>query len=177
MIKTKNNMKTENKESLRVYAKLGFSHLETAEVVSLLNKLLAAYHVHYQKLRNFHWNVVGPDFFDVHEKFEEQYNEVKLNIDDVAERIRIFDKRPISTLSEYLEISEIKEVKEEITSTQMVREILADFEILLSLMIDVVEAANSVGDLGTQDLINGFIKKMEKTHWMFTAFLKAEKDV
>ena len=91
---------TTPKTPLRTFAKLGFSHLETAEIVLNLNKLLANYHVHYQKLRNFHWNVEGPEFFELHQKFEEQYNEVKVNIDDIAERIRIFDKKPMSTLSE-----------------------------------------------------------------------------
>ena len=162
-------------KSLNAYARLGFSHLETAEIVSSLNILLSAYHVHYQKLRNFHWNVVGPDFFEVHEKFEEQYNEVKLNIDEIAERIRVFDKRPISTLREYLKLSQIKEVKGSLTSTQMVKEILDDFEILLFLMSDVVKAARNINDIGTEDLINTFVKRMEKRHWMFTAFLKSEK--
>ena len=165
------------KKPLKVYAKLGFSHLETAEIVNALNKLLANYHVHYQKLRNFHWNVVGPDFFDIHEKFENQYNEVKINIDEVAERIRVFDKKPISTLKEYLEISEICEVKEDITSTQMVQEILSDFEILLSLMVNVIDAAKSIGDVGTEDMINTFIRKMEKSHWMLTSFLKNENAI
>lgn len=168
-------MMKKDQKPLKVYAKLGFSHLETAEIVTALNTLLANYHVHYQKLRNFHWNVVGSDFFDIHEKFEDQYNEVKLNIDDVAERIRVFDKKPISTLKEYLEISEIKEVPDNITSVQMVREILNDYQILLSLMVNVTDAAKGIGDVGTEDMINSFIRKMEKSHWMLTSFLKNEK--
>lgn len=157
---------------IRAYAKLGFSHMETAEVVENLNRLLANYHIHYQKLRNFHWNVEGADFFELHEKFEELYNEVKLNIDEVAERIRVFGKRPMSTLKEYLATSEIKETEESLTPHQMVKAILDDFEILLSFMIDVTEAATRVGDTGTTDLITTFTRKMEKNHWMFTAWLK-----
>ena len=36
-----------------------------------LDTLLADYHLYYQKLRNFHWNIVGRNFFDLHQKFEE----------------------------------------------------------------------------------------------------------
>ena len=165
----------EKKEDNRVFAKLGFSKLETANVVKHMNLLLCNYHVHYQKLRNFHWNVVGADFFDVHEKFEDQYNEVKLNIDEIAERIRVFDQKPISTMREYLEKSQIEEVEEDMTAFQMVREILNDFETLLSYMVDTVDAAYEIGDVGTVDMINGFIKKMEKTHWMLTSFIKNEE--
>ena len=58
---------TRNKKS---YKKLGFTYLETAEIVVALNQLMANYHVHYQKLRNFHWNVETQDFFELHVEFE-----------------------------------------------------------------------------------------------------------
>jgi starvation-inducible DNA-binding protein len=56
-------------------------------VVTELNVLLAEYHVYYQKLRNFHWNVLGKNFFDLHNTFEKMYNETKTKIDEIAERI------------------------------------------------------------------------------------------
>jgi len=154
----------------KAFAKLGFRALEAAELVLKLNQLLANYHIHYQKLRNFHWNVKGGDFFDLHEKFEAQYNQAQLNIDEIAERIRVFGKTPYSTLREYLEQSEIKEVGTNLSSSQMVEEVLSDYRILLENMVDVVDSAIDVGDIGTQDLVNTFIKDMEKNHWMFTAF-------
>ncbi|MBL3655743.1 Dps family protein [Fulvivirga sediminis] len=170
----RDNNSTEKKSRLWAYKKLGFSKPETAEIVNTLNQLLANYHVHYQKLRNYHWNVKGPDFFDIHEKFEEQYNQAKLNIDDIAERIRVFGYTPMSTLKEYLENSEIKETGSDMDGMSMVREILSDFEILLSYMVNVADAAIDVGDVGTENMINAFVEEMEKSHWMFTAF--ASKD-
>ncbi|GJM30154.1 MAG: DNA starvation/stationary phase protection protein [Cyclobacteriaceae bacterium] len=154
----------------KTFVKLGFRPLEAAELVIKLNQLLANYHVHYQKLRNFHWNVKGGDFFDLHEKFEDQYNQAKLNIDEIAERVRVFGKTPLSTMKEYLEQSVIKEVGTELSGTEMVEEVLSDYRILLEHMVDVVDSAVDVGDIGTQDLVNTFIKEIEKSHWMFTAF-------
>lgn len=154
------------------YTKLGFSESDTATIVNALNQLLANYHVHYQKLRNYHWNVKGPDFFDIHEKFEEQYNEAKLNIDDIAERIRVFGFTPMSTLREYLANSEIKETGSNLSGTEMVEEVLRDYEILLSFMTDVANAAIDIGDVGTENMINAFINKIEKSHWMFSAFIE-----
>src|SRR6478736_9047862 len=87
--------------------KLGWTSEETERITQVLNQLLANYSVHYQKLRNYHWNVKGPDFFDLHEQFEMQYNEALQNIDDIAERIRIFQETPMSTMKEYLDASEI----------------------------------------------------------------------
>lgn len=159
------------------YKKLGYSKDETKSVVDALNALLANYHVHYQKLRNYHWNVQGADFFDIHEQFEERYDQAKLNIDDIAERIRVFGHRPTSTLAEYLDQSEIKETPtdKKMTGMEMVREILNDFEILLSYMVDAADAAIEVGDIATEDMIKDFVMDLEKKHWMFSAFSSEEE--
>jgi starvation-inducible DNA-binding protein len=154
----------------KTFYKLGFSPMEAAELVIKMNQLLANYHVHYQKLRNFHWNIKGGDFFELHEKFELEYNQAKTNIDEIAERIRVFGKTPLSTLKDYLDHSQIKEVGTNLSAPEMVEEVLADYRILLELMVDVVDSAVDIGDIGTQDLINTFIKDLEKRHWMYTAF-------
>ena len=122
---------------------LGFKTTETTELVNQLNKLLANYQVHYQKLRNFHWNVTGADFFELHEQFEQEYNTVKVVIDVLAERIRIFGSRPFSTFQEYLEHSTITEQPNKLSSEEMVAEIIADFEQLLSCIVTCQELAGT----------------------------------
>ena len=154
----------------KTYKKLGFTGLEAVEVVNPLNVLLANYHIHYQKMRNFHWNVRGEDFFDLHEKFEDQYNFAKGAIDDIAERIRVFGQTPLSTMREYLDASEIKESGTDLTAAEMMKEILKDYEILLEYMFATIEVAVESGDSGTEDMIKGFVKQTEKSHWMLTAF-------
>ncbi len=156
---------------MNTYRKLGFDSEESNEVVQSLNFLLANLHVHYQKLRNYHWNVTGSDFFDLHERFEEEYNEVKVEIDEIAERIRVFGHTPVSTLKEYLDMSEIKETGTELTGNEMVKEVLNDFEILLSFMVDALEASGEIGDVATEDMLTGYIKRTEKIHWMLTSFI------
>lgn len=143
---------------------------ETEKIVSALNQLLANYSVHYQKLRNYHWNVKGENFFDLHEQFELQYNEAKMNIDEIAERIRVYDMTPFSTMEDYLRFSEIQETGPEIPSEKMVQEVLGDFKILLKHMNKVVEAADIGADSGTEEMIKRFIKRTEKHHWMLSAF-------
>ncbi|MEQ9165682.1 MAG: DNA starvation/stationary phase protection protein [Fulvivirga sp.] len=162
---------TKNRTSKkRSFAKLGFSKLEAVEIVNSLNQLLADYSVHYQKLRNFHWNVTGSDFFDIHEKFEEQYNVTKVAIDDIAERIRIFGLHPFSSMQEFINNAQLKEVNNDFPADEMVREIISDYEILLEQMFNVLDMAIEHGDSGTEDMIKGFIKYTEKNHWMMSAF-------
>jgi len=155
-----------------VYKKLGYTGMDTIKIVKNLNLLLANYQIHYQKLRNFHWNIKGKQFFTLHNFFEEQYKLTNENIDKIAERIRVFGPTPLSNLQDYLDASEIKESDSKLNSESMMREILNDYEILLSFMINVVDAAVEIGDVSTEDMINGFIKKMEHAHMMINSWLE-----
>ena len=151
--------------------KLGWTAKETDKISKALNHLLANYSVHYQKLRNYHWNVKGSDFFDLHEQFEQQYNEALQHIDEIAERIRIFQETPLSTMQDYLNTSEIKETSTDLESDLMVREILSDYTILLDYMFKVVEVSAAQEDSGTEEMVKRFINSVEKHHWMLSAFL------
>jgi len=167
------NTETQINNSLRKpFRKLGFTTLETAEIVINLKKLMANYQVYYHKLRNFHWNVEGSDFFELHEEFEKEYNEAKENIDLIAERIRVFGIMPGMTLEEVLKISSIEESKENRTSFEMVREVLKDYQTLHELMLDTINAALETGDIATENMIAEFVLKLEKRHWMFTSWVK-----
>lgn len=145
-------------------------------VVSELNVLLADYHVHYQKLRNFHWNVLGKNFFDLHNKFEEMYNDTKVKIDEVAERIVTLKYHPVSNLSDYIEISKIKESSPLLSDKEMVEEIIKDHNILLKQLSKVIDGANNANDEGTVDLIGAYIRELEKSTWMLNAWSKETKD-
>ncbi|MGQ8335992.1 Dps family protein [Sunxiuqinia sp. A32] len=156
----------------KTFVRLGFNQKDTSEVIENINQLISSYHVHYQKLRNFHWNVVGKDFFELHEKFEELYDFAKMNIDDLAERVRVFGARPTARLTDYLKSSKISEPQGFLSPEEMVDEVLSDFEILLSQMINVLEKANDLGDVSTIDLVNTMVKRTEKYYWMFTSWLE-----
>lgn len=156
----------------KTFAKLGYSHLDTAEIVTLLNRLLASYSVYMQKLRNFHWNVDGPDFFEMHQLFEGMYKRAFEETDEIAERIRLFGQRPVSTLTEFLKQSSIREEFSSATSFEMAGKILNDLRELLENMEDAVVAAQEIKDNGTEYMLKSFIYNMEKEHWQLTAWRK-----
>lgn len=154
----------------KIINRLGFNHKDKTQLIKELNLLIASNHVHYQKLRNFHWNVEGRDFFELHVRFEELYNFSKVNIDNIAERIRVFGDRPIATLQAYLKNSKIKEPTGNPDANEMVKSILKDFEILIKQMIEVLDIANEIGDVSTIDLITNILKQTEKYFWMFRSY-------
>lgn len=145
-------------------------------VVKELNILLADYHVYYQKLRNFHWNILGKNFFDLHEKFEQMYNDTKTKIDEVAERIITLKFHPISNLSDYLEISKIKESSPLLEDTKMIENIIHDHKIIIGQLNKIADVADKAKDEGTIDLIGAYIRELEKSTWMLNAWSKNTKD-
>lgn len=145
-------------------------------VVVELNSLLANYHIYYQKLRNFHWNVLGDNFFDLHNKFEELYGDARTKIDEIAERILTLRYHPMSKLSEYLEIASIEEVSPLQSDRSMVLEIIKDHKILLEQMSKVIKKADTAEDEGTLDLIGAYIRELEKSSWMLDAWTKKESE-
>ena len=149
---------------------LGLDEKQTSNTVQELNVLLADYHLYYQKLRNYHWNVIGKNFFDLHEKFEELYDDAKLKVDEIAERILTLRFQPTSNLSEYLEKSNLKESKSDLSDSEMIKNLLDDHGTLLKQMRKVVGAAEKGGDEGTIDLIGAYIRELEKTSWMLDAW-------
>ncbi len=144
--------------------------------VKELNTLLADYHLYYQKLRNFHWNISGKNFFDLHDKFEELYTDARTKIDDIAERILTLRYHPVSNFSDYLKASSIKESDINLKDTEMVEEILKAHSILLKQMAVVVEKAAEIKDEGTIDLIGAYIREMEKISWMLDAWNKEKTE-
>ena len=154
----------------KIINKLGFNHRDKTQLITELNLLIASYHVHYQKLRNFHWNVEGNNFFELHEKFEELYNFSKVNIDNISERIRVFGDKPMASLQEYLDYSKITEPSGNQNADEMVKSILKDFEILIKQTIETLDIANKIGDVSTIDLLTNILKKTEKYFWMFRSY-------
>jgi starvation-inducible DNA-binding protein len=87
-----------------------------------------------------------------------------------AERIRVFGHHPLSTLKDYIETSEIKEVDHTFDSSKMVTEILHDFEIILTHLAEVHDTAANLEDVGTLTIIQNLMEELEKTFWMYSAF-------
>ena len=152
--------------------KIGLNDKKVVELVDQLNDLLANYQIHYQRLRGCHWNVKGSDFFTLHIKFEELYNNAQLTIDEIAERVLTLGKSPYSTYTDYISVSQIKEINPEgLDPKKMVEAILSDYKTLIDMEREIIEtASDTANDEGTADMITGFMKFQEKTSWMLRAY-------
>lgn len=145
--------------------------MKTENLDKQLNELVSTWSVLYTKLHNYHWYVSGPSFFTLHVKFEELYNEVTLNLDDLAERILSKGGKPVATLKEHLELSLIKEASGKEDATKMVEKLVADFKTIMKALDNGMTLAADAGDDRTEDLLNAQFQSLEKHTWMLNAYL------
>lgn len=150
---------------------IGLNKAKSKELAEKLNELLANYSVFYQNTRGYHWNIKGDDFFELHVKFEELYDDLLVKIDEVAERILTLNHSPNHRYSDYIEQSEIEESKHVSDGKTAVREILDAFKTIITLQRDILELSDDVGDEGTNALMSDYIREQEKEVWMYSSYV------
>lgn len=136
-----------------------------------LNNQVATWSVVYTKLHNYHWYVKGPQFFTLHAKFEELYDEATIHMDEIAERLLTLGGKPVATLKEHLELSDVKEATGKETTNQMVEAVVEDFNIIMKSLKKGMDEATIDEDDMTVDLLNAVYQSIEKHQWMLNAFL------
>jgi starvation-inducible DNA-binding protein len=142
-----------------------------ADIKKTLGLLLADYQVLYQKLRGYHWNVTGPQFFTLHAFFETEYIAVADRVDLIAERVRALGGTPPSTLKLQLDLARLKEDPTVPTAEGMVRNLVADYDVILAALLKASDEADDAEDVITENMLEDFISVQRKACWMMRSFL------
>lgn len=150
---------------------IGLEKKDMTEIIKKLNNLLSSYHIFYINVRGYHWNVKGEHFFSLHEKFEELYTDLQLQIDEIAERILTLGGVPLHAYSDFSENASIKEDKNVHDGKACVKGLVSGLQALIEEQRIVAEAAEDVDDQGSADLVTEYVQEQEKLVWMYTAFL------
>ncbi len=151
--------------------KIGLDFKKSTKLADMLNDLLANYQVFYQNMRGFHWNIKGQEFFQLHEKFEEYYNDAIVKIDEIAERILTLGQTPLHTYEDYLKLSKIKSHKEDAVDHTIVKTVVDNFSVLISKEREILAVAADATDEGTVSQMSDYITETEKVVWMLHAYL------
>ena len=151
---------------------IGLPEKSRAAVARVLNAVLSDEVVLYIKTRNFHWNVTGMQFNDLHKFFEAQYEALDDIVDEVAERARALGARSFGTLAEFIQHTRLKERPGKAPAARaMIAALLADHEaIIRTLRADLEACAGTHGDMGTSDFLTGLMERHEKMAWMLRSF-------
>lgn len=150
---------------------IGLDSGKTIELSDALNDLLSNYQIFYMNVRGYHWNIKGENFFELHAKFEELYDDLLLKIDEIAERVLTLGHRPAHAYSTYMERSEIPERKDVSDGREAVENIVESFGKLIGKQRNLLSLAGDAEDEGTVALMSDYISQQEKTVWMYRSYL------
>lgn len=138
------------------------------KVSQVLNTILADENVLYIKLRNYHWNVRGIHFTQLHELFEQQYNELLPVIDEIAERTRMVGRFAIGSMKSFLSHTRLEEANSnELGASEMIDDLLKTNEAMIrNIRADIEVVSEECNDEGTADLLIATLRMHEKMAWM-----------
>ncbi|MFP8490090.1 Dps family protein [Gracilimonas sp. Q87] len=151
---------------------IGISEEHREKIAKGLSKVLADSYLLYLKTHNYHWNVTGELFHQLHEQFEEQYTELAEAIDVIAERIRALGFRAPGTFKEFNELTSIEEDTDRPKALEMVRRLTTANEQVIRTAREALEPANNAEDEATIDLLTERLTVHSKTAWMLRSHLE-----
>lgn len=150
---------------------IGINEASRMAVAQELKHLQADEFVLYTKTWNFHWNVTGMNFNDLHSFFKNHYEELQDFVDSVAERIRMLGHIAPGTLQEFSTLTRIKETQVILADKGMIEELLNDHETLIVSLRSAIDLTQKHNDMGTNNFLTDLLEKHEKMAWMLRVYL------
>ncbi len=150
---------------------VGINEKNRKEIAHGLSRFLANTYTVYLQTHQYHWNVTGPMFQTLHVMFEEQYNELWLAIDEIAERIRTLGEYAPGTYAEFAQLSEIAEESDVRQAEDMIQSLVQGHESVIRNARKLFPVAAEADDEVTLGLLTDRMQIHEKTAWMLRSLL------
>jgi starvation-inducible DNA-binding protein len=150
---------------------IGIEKKAREEMGEWLQTFLASTYALYLKTQNFHWNVVGPQFFSLHQLFQKQYEEMAEAVDEIAERIRALGQVAEGGFEPFLKRSKIKGGKGDLPAEKMLRELIEGHESLAKMGRPWIAKAQGLKDEVSADLLIQRLTFHEKAAWILRSCL------
>ena len=164
------NIKVPEPKSIKVETGINQEHRD--EIAHGLKQVLSDTYCLMLMTQNYHWNVKGNLFREIHLMTEEQYEDLFEAIDKVAERIRALGHITPGTMAEFNDRTNINIPNAELSDLEMVADLLAANETVVRVLRNTLEPAEKAHDEATADLITERLRFHEKTAWMWRSFLE-----
>lgn len=137
-----------------------------------LSDAQASLFVLFQKTWIYHWNVVGPDFQQLHTLFGGQYETMFEEIDTLTEHMRYLGMKPVSTLTRAVEVSQISEADSSIGAMEMVSQLRDDNKKIIEMLTVISEEADDQKQYATSNLVQSLSETHGKFVWQLRSILE-----
>ena len=148
------------------------SNVGNKDLAKALSFVLADTYALYLKTQNYHWNVTGPKFIQLHNLLEDHYLTLAESVDDIAERIRTLGERAPGTFSQFSELTSLKEETSLTNADDMIADLSKSHMLVASKIREVANMSDSLNDIGTSELLGARLADHEKKNWMLSSLLK-----
>jgi starvation-inducible DNA-binding protein len=153
---------------------IGIADKDRKEIADGLGKLLADSYTLYLKTHNYHWNVTGPMFNTLHLMFEQQYTELALAVDLIAERIRALGFPAPGSYKAYAQLTDIPEETGVPPAVEMIRNLVKGQETVVRTARQLFAVVDEAHDEPTADLLTQRMQTHEKNAWMLRSLLESD---
>ena len=151
---------------------IGIPEAKRTQIADGLSHLLADTYTLYLKTHNYHWNVTGPMFTTLHTMFEQQYTELALAVDEIAERIRALGIFAPGSYSSYAKLTQIEEETGVPKAEDMIDQLVLGQEAVIRTAREIFPVVEDANDEPTADLLTSRMQIHEKTAWMLRSLLQ-----
>jgi len=156
---------------MQMQVNIGISNEDRQTIAGGLARLLADSYTLYLKTHNFHWNVTGPQFNTLHTMFEQQYTELAVAVDEIAERIRALGMPAPGSYQQFAELTAVEEAVGGESAEEMIRQLVTGQETIVRTAREAFPAADHANDEPTADLLTQRMQVHEKNAWMLRSML------
>ncbi len=152
---------------------IGISDTDRQAIAAGLSRLLADSYTLYLKTHNYHWNVTGPQFNTLHTMFEQQYTELAVAVDDIAERIRALGIAAPGSYKDFARLASVEEAQGDESADEMVRQLVIGQETVVRTAREIFPIASDANDEPSADLLTQRMQVHEKNAWMLRSMLES----
>lgn len=142
------------------------------QIAQLLGGALADNYVLLVKTQNFHWNVTGMHFLQLHQLFKQHYDQLAAAADELAEQMRKLGHLAPGSMKQFLKLATLKEAEGSPRSEkEMLQMLLADHEACCQSLRQHIEAVEELGDAATADMLTELLQGHMDMAWQIRAHL------
>lgn len=154
-------------------ANIGLTEKNSQAIAEKLNSILADEFLLALKTRNYHWNVEGANFMEMHKFYEGIYDELDEIVDEVAERVRTLGHYAEGRMVDFLKLTNLQEGAYSNKQNIQLKSLLDDHETMVrQLRKDIDLMQDKYKDAGNADFLTGLMEKHEKWAWFIRSYLK-----
>ena len=165
-------IKKEAAKDVATFATISEVSKSLTDTKAVLNQVVADLYVAHIALHQVHWYMRGRGFLVWHPKMDEYMDALDGHLDEISERLITLGGKPYSTLTEFLQHSEIEEEVGEFRNVEeSLERVLSIYRYLITLFQKALDVTDEEGDDVTNDIFVGAKADLEKTVWMLAAEL------